>query len=463
MIRLFRVFVPLSVLLLIASESLLITAPFVAATYVSLQVDPTVYLFYDLGLLRILLVVATFMIGMHFQDLYSQIRVKSRVLLLQQICMVAGAALLIEGLISYAAPDLNLPLPVMLMGCPAAIILIFFWRVFYTGYALPAMARDRLVLAGDSPLLDELAKHVNAHPELGLEIAGVVRDPARMEMAPASGQAGRPVSALRNLVNAAHPRRIVVGMRDDRAEAPLSELLDLRFAGFEIEEAQATYEKILGRTPLAAVRPSQLVSSGELWPRPQSVFYQTVFNTVLAAVGIVVTAPAMALAALAVKLSPSGGVLARQVRIGLNGVPFTRYKFRTMNAEAEAAGGAAWASPDDPRLTRAGRFLRRFLIDEMPQLFNVLKGDMAMVGPRPERPEIVDAIAGRLPYFRHRHSVKPGVTGWAQFNYHPFSGSENCATGLEYDLYYVKNASVALDVFILFHTIKLIVLSRGAQ
>jgi exopolysaccharide biosynthesis polyprenyl glycosylphosphotransferase len=400
-------------------------------------------------------VVLSFAMGMHFQDLYSQIRVKSRILLLQQILTVAGAALLVQGVIGYLSPSLGAPLQIMLLGCPAAMVVIFLWRVFYSAWAMPAIAQDRLILVGDSPLLEELGKHVSAHPELGLEVAGHVR-------APSPRQPGE-VSPLRSIIEAAHARRIVVGMRDAGGMVPIEDLLEMRFAGYEVEAAETAYEKILGRTPLEAVRPSQLVSSGELRPRPQSVFYQRVFHMAVAAAGIVVTAPLMALAALAVRLSRSGGVLARQVRVGLDGALFTRYKFRTMNAEAEAAGGAAWVSGDDPRLTPAGRLLRRLRIDELPQLFSVLKGDMALVGPHPERPEFVEALSQRLPCYRQRHTVRPGITGWAQFHYHPSEEPEDSAVALEYDLYYVKNASVALDVLMLFHTVKFIVLSRGGQ
>jgi lipopolysaccharide/colanic/teichoic acid biosynthesis glycosyltransferase len=193
------------------------------------------------------------------------------------------------------------------------------------------------------------------------------------------------------------------------------------------------------------------------------MFYQTLLNTALAAAGLAVAAPLMAITALAVRFSSSGGVLSRHVRVGLNGVPFTRYKFRSMSAEAEAASGGSWASGDDARLTRVGRIIRRFRLDELPQLFNVVRGEMSLVGPRPERPEFVEALSAHLAYYRQRHYVRPGITGWSQIQYQGSGGPEDSVRKLEYDLYYVKNMSVSLDIFILFHTIKFIVFSRGAQ
>jgi exopolysaccharide biosynthesis polyprenyl glycosylphosphotransferase len=193
------------------------------------------------------------------------------------------------------------------------------------------------------------------------------------------------------------------------------------------------------------------------------MFYQTVINLVVAAIGIVAAMPIMLLTALAVRLTSAGPVLYRQVRVGMDGLLFTLYKFRSMRADAEAATGAVWASKDDPRVTPVGRIIRKLRIDEIPQLFNVLKGEMSMVGPRPERPEFVQALSEKIPYYRQRHCVRPGITGWAQVNYKYGDTLEDTVQKLEYDLYYIKNMSPSLDCYIIFLTIKAILLSRGSQ
>jgi lipopolysaccharide/colanic/teichoic acid biosynthesis glycosyltransferase len=156
-------------------------------------------------------------------------------------------------------------------------------------------------------------------------------------------------------------------------------------------------------------------------------------------------------------------VLYRQLRVGLDGRPFTLYKFRSMRADAEAETGAVWASKDDPRVTPLGRIIRKLRIDEIPQLFNVLKGEMSVVGPRPERPEMVQSLSEKIPYYRHRHCVRPGITGWAQVNYKYGDTLEDVIRKLEYDLYYIKNMSLSLDNYIIFLTIKATLLSRGSQ
>jgi exopolysaccharide biosynthesis polyprenyl glycosylphosphotransferase len=214
---------------------------------------------------------------------------------------------------------------------------------------------------------------------------------------------------------------------------------------------------------LKEIRPSELIFSGELGPRPQNLFYQRLSNMLVAVIGLVLALPIMLVTALAVRLSSPGPVLYRQTRVGLNGSLFTLYKFRSMRADAEAGTGAVWAQKDDPRVTKVGRLIRRIRFDELPQLYNVLKGEMSIVGPRPERPEFVKALNEQIPYYRQRHCVRPGITGWAQVNYKYGDTLEDTITKLEYDLYYIKNMSLALDNYIIFHTLKAMLLTRGAQ
>jgi exopolysaccharide biosynthesis polyprenyl glycosylphosphotransferase len=198
-------------------------------------------------------------------------------------------------------------------------------------------------------------------------------------------------------------------------------------------------------------------------PARGKVALQSFYSAGLALVGALAALPVMALTALAVKLSSRGPVLFRQARVGRNGKAFTLYKFRSMWVDAEARTGAVWASKDDPRVTPLGRWLRRLRIDELPQLWNVLRGEMSIVGPRPERPEFVRVLAEKIPYYRQRHCVKPGITGWAQINHKYGDSIEDTITKLEYDLYYIKNMSLSLDTYILFQTVKTMVVQRGAQ
>jgi sugar transferase (PEP-CTERM system associated) len=430
---------------------------------VVLEVDPTVFLLYDGGLARILLVLVSILLGMHFHDLYSKIYVRSRLVLAQQLCLVIGIAFLFQALVGYVDAGLRVPIRVMVLGSFLAAAAIFGWRVFFSAHVLRVVAQDRLLLVGASPLLEDIGSHIEEHPEMGLQVVGYVGDREEAGTAMAGGKVLGPIASLREIIQATNPDRIVVGMTERRERMPVGELLELRFAGHIIEEAASTYEKVCGRVCLKELRPSQLIYSGELGPRRASMFYQSVMNLIVAAVGIVLATPIMLLTALAVRLTSAGPVLYRQVRVGMDGIPFTLYKFRSMRADAEATTGAVWASKDDPRVTPLGRTLRKLRIDELPQFFNVLKGEMSMVGPRPERPEMVQSLSEKIPYYRHRHCVRPGITGWAQVNYKYGDTLEDVIQKLEYDLYYIKHMSLSLDSYIIFLTIKATLLSRGSQ
>jgi sugar transferase (PEP-CTERM system associated) len=464
MIRLFRVFVPVGSLALLVSEVVLVTLAFVIAAYFTLDYDPKVYLLYDNGLYRILLVTASVVLSLHFHDLYTHFYVKSRILLLQQLSLVMGVTFLAQGLISYASPALRMPIHLMVPGSALAMLGIFGWRILYSKYLLGVVGAQRILFVGANPVVEAIASHITEHPELGMAVVGYIDDAA---VPPGTLRKGGKVLgslvALREIALEVNPDKIVVGMTERRQSMPIADLLELRFSGIFIEEASSTYESVCMRISTLELRPSQFVFSGELGPRPGILFIQAFYNLVLALLGTVVFSPVMLATAMGVKLSSPGPVLYRQTRVGLDGSLFTLYKFRSMDMNAEAETGAVWASPDDPRVTRLGRYLRKFRLDEMPQFFNVVRGDMAIVGPRPERPEFVKTLSEKIPYYRQRHCVKPGITGWAQINYRYSDTLEDTIAKLEYDLYYIKNVSPSLDGYIIFHTLKTMLLSRGSQ
>ena len=462
MVRLFRIFIPLSVLVLLTSEVLLITAAFVIAAWVN-EVELFAYLFYGNGAINIALALITILLGLYLHDLYTNIYVDSHIVLLQQLCFIVGAAFLVQGFVSYINRDLRMPLHVMVPGAAMALIGIYVWRVFFSAYMLPILGGDRLLLVGSSSVLEEVAEHIHNHPEKGVRLIGVVNDDPTDSTVPGMTKFLGPLDRLREIVAATQPTRIVVGMRERRNRLPVEDLLELRYCGNIIEEAPTAFERVCGRVCTKELRPSQLIYSGEFSRRRHIVLYQTVCSMAIAAIGVVVAFPLMLMTALAVRFSSPGPVLYRQKRVGLDGTTFTLYKFRSMRADAEVGTGAVWAVKDDPRVTYVGRIIRKIRFDELPQLFNVLKGEMSIVGPRPERPEFVKTLAEQIPFYRQRHAVRPGITGWAQINYKYGDTLQDSVMKLEYDLYYIKNMSWSLDSYIIFHTVKAMLLSRGAQ
>jgi exopolysaccharide biosynthesis polyprenyl glycosylphosphotransferase len=231
----------------------------------------------------------------------------------------------------------------------------------------------------------------------------------------------------------------------------------------QLQEAESLYEEVFGRVSIQALSPYQVIFSREMGPQTWTLRLQAAYSLLLGTVGLVLSLPVMLLVAIAVRLTSAGPVFYSQTRTGRNGVPFRLYKFRSMYIDAEARTGPVWASKNDPRVTPLGRWLRKLRLDELPQFFNVIRGDMAIVGPRPERPEFCKLLEEKIPFYHQRHSVKPGITGWAQINHKYTETVEDTTTKIEYDLYYVKHLAPALDAYIIFHTLKVMVLFRGAQ
>jgi sugar transferase (PEP-CTERM system associated) len=464
-IRLFRVFIPTSVLALLVSEIILLYFCFILATTAVSEVDPEFVLLYDGGLPRISIAVFSILIALYFQDLYTELRIRSRIYLWQQFSMAVGLAFLVQGMSTYVNPALTLSRWVMIYASGFVLVLLPAWRVLYFRLVLTSMKAPAILLLGTSSILAEISKHLQERIEMGFCVIGYLDDGACAADTPCMGTIPRlgTVGDLLEVVAAKNPERIVVGMAERRARLPVNDLLEVRLSGIHVEEASALYESCFGRVSTRNLRPSQLVFSSELGPSRTSVSMQHIYSFLLAIVGTILTLPLMLVAALLVRLTSKGPVLYKQTRVGRNGQLISILKFRSMSVDAEAATGAVWASKNDPRITFVGAYLRKFRIDELPQFWNVLRGDMSFVGPRPERPEFVQALSEKIPFYRQRHCVKPGLTGWAQINHKYGDTIEDTITKLEFDLYYIKHISLSLDIYIILNTVKTVLLGRGAQ
>jgi len=237
----------------------------------------------------------------------------------------------------------------------------------------------------------------------------------------------------------------------------------MKSRGVCIQDGLEFYEQITGKIPIESLRLDALLFSSGFHLSRFHESYKRAASIVVSIVGLLLSLPFLPLVALAIKLTSPGRLLYRQKRVGRNDSIFYCYKFRTMRADAEADTGPTWAGDEDPRITFVGRFLRATRLDEIPQLWNVLKGDMSLVGPRPERPEFIEWLEKEIPYFKLRHTVRPGITGWAQIRYKYGSSLEDAKEKLRYDLFYIKNMSPGLDALIFFDTVKTILLGRGAR
>jgi sugar transferase (PEP-CTERM system associated) len=266
------------------------------------------------------------------------------------------------------------------------------------------------------------------------------------------------------LVSKLNVDRVVVSLADARGKLPMDRLLDIRLdSGVTFDHLASVYEEYTGKIAVENLRPSWLIFSEGFRKTRLLLATKRVLDVVFSAAGLLLGAPIMLLVALAVRCTSSGPVLYRQRRVGLHGRDFTVQKFRTMREDAESGTGPIWSTANDKRVTSIGGFLRRTRLDEMPQLWNVLRGEMSFVGPRPERPEFVQQLTERIPFYGQRHVLKPGLTGWAQVRYTYGASVEDAIEKLQYDLYYIKNLSIALDVVIVLETIKTVLTRKGAR
>ncbi|MBL8226828.1 MAG: sugar transferase [Bryobacterales bacterium] len=458
MIRLFSVFIPTSILGLLLSELLLVSGIFATACYFTVESGMYLFLMAEDGLARLLFLIGSVMVGLHFNDFYTTTRVRSRVLVYQQVCLTIGAALLLQAAIAYLNVNWRMPRKAMLIGSTVCLVLLPTWRILYSKIILSILGAERLLLIGSSPALGRLSRHLLDHPDLGLRPMGLVceGDP------PPGVEWLGPTKDLAQIVNQTTPSRLIAGLEPGE-DRNITDLLEARQHGIVVEDVSKLYENVLGRVCLSRLRPGDVALGHELEPKPRNLLIHTLYSFLIGLTGLVLASPLMLLTAFAVRLTSRGPILFRQTRVGLNNTTFTLYKFRSMYADAEARTGAVWAQANDPRVTPIGRWLRSLRLDELPQLFNVLRGEMAIVGPRPERPEFVKPLAEKIPFYLNRHAVKPGITGWAQINYKYGNTIEDTVVKLEYDLYYIRNLSLSLDFLIMFHTVKTMLLTRGAH
>jgi hypothetical protein len=309
--RLSRVYVPVGALALFFSEILLIAACFLVLTFLILNVDPTVFLFADNGLLRIALAGASILFGLYFEDLYTNLYVKSRVLLIQQLCLVMGIALLAQGILGYVHDGFRLPLRLMVPACAVLVVALFAWRVAYSVYVLDVVGAQRILFVGMCGLLRDMAAHIGAHPELGLQVIGYVDDCQSPDAPPDVGELLGPLGELPRIAAEALPDRIVVGLAEPRGRMPISDLLQLRYSGMTIDEASAAYEQLCGHVLLGELRPTDMLLSGAFRPPAQRLVYQTLGHGLLAFILTILSAPLLLLAAVLLKLSSHGPLLSR--------------------------------------------------------------------------------------------------------------------------------------------------------
>jgi exopolysaccharide biosynthesis polyprenyl glycosylphosphotransferase len=458
-----KVCLPTRTVLLAVSEASLIFVTLTAATFAGLGYETGVIPEYGNELARTALASAVFLLCMYYYDLYdSSILTNSREIL-SRLVQVLGTACLILAFLYLEYPDIGLGIRIFLGGTFLVGLLLAGWRrLFFTLSRLPGLA-ERAVVLGEGSLATSLAAELERRPGLGLRLAGYVGNPQ------SNGGAVKGLPCLGDMTDFAEAvtsrqiGRVIVTTTDRSATLPVDSLLRLKTAGVQIQDGAEVYEVVTGKVLIDSTCPNWLLFSARFPISPWMRLYKGIFSFVLSFAALVLSLPVMGLIALAVWLDSGSPVIFRQTRVGENGNPFTLYKFRSMHKGASSDGSPKPAQWNDARCTRVGRWLRRTRLDEFPQLYNILRGDMYFVGPRPFVPEEEAESVRKIPFYSQRWSVRPGATGWAQVQRGYCVTLEDNAEKLAYDLFYIKHMSAGLDAFIMFMTIKTLLLGRGAQ
>lgn len=452
-------------MILLLAEAGVLFGAIMGAVYLRLGPDDARNeLFVKHGFLKAGLATGYCLTAFYFYDLYDFLVMHDRRELVLRLVQALGLGWVALAITFYAFPHLMLGRGVSLVALPLALSLMVGWRLSIHWLMGHPQIGERILVVGSGENAIEIAREILGRKDAGYRIVGFVdNDPALVGKSLLNPAVIGLSCDLDAIVKRENVDRIVVSMGERRGQFPTSELLLLSLGGdVSIEEGASFYERLTGRVSLDMIRPSWLIFSGRGRQARIAGLFRNVMHRSVALIGGLLSLPIALVTIILIKLESPGPVLYKQERVGMNGKPFTIMKFRSMRVDAEKEG-PVWASSGDDRATRVGRVIRKIRVDEIPQFWNILRGEMSFVGPRPERPHFVSQLAEEIPYYEQRHLIAPGLTGWAQIKY-PYGASiEDARQKLQYDLYYIKNQSLVLDAIILFETIKIILFGRGAH
>src|SRR3984893_16987171 len=401
-------------------------------------------------------------LSLYYSDLYDFRVVRRRADLLAHTLQALGAACLTLAVLYFLIPSASLGRGVALLAAPVILLLLLSWRLSANAVNLLARGNERVLMIGTGEAGVSLVRHILGHPEYNMKVVGFLdekgQDVGKSLVNPKIIGA---VADLEEIVDREKIGRVILSLKERRGGTPVRGLLQVKFAGVAVEDVHSCVERLSGRIVVEHLNPSWLILANGFKKSRWLLACKRTLDLIVSSVLLILSAPILPLAALAIYIETGRPIFFRQVRVGYRGCEFKLVKLRSMVRDAEK-NGPQWATQQDSRVTRVGSFLRKTRIDELPQLFNVLRGEMSLVGPRPERPEFCALLEQEIPFFALRHSVRPGLTGWAQVRFRYSSNVEDFKDKLELDLFYLKNLSWLVDLAILFETAKVVLLRRGA-
>ena len=459
MLRIFGKKYPLRKLILFLGEGFFL---FLTLYVVYFNQSPSAFENHLHAILRISFAVVICLLSLYYFDLYTFRYGYSYLEMSTRLFQAVGSACIFLGFFYFLFPGFMPGRGVFLKEIIAFIVFSSIWRYFYIWFLKRNIGSKPVLVVGQGAAVTQLLDEIKENSDCGYLIKGIIVPNNEKKVQDTDVPIWHGFDKIIKKAKELDVDEIIVAMEEKRGLLPINELLACKMQGLSIIDGETFIEEISGKLAIDSINPSWLIFKEGFQKDRLTMIGKQLIGSFFALIGLIVSFPVSLLVAILIKLESEGPVFFRQTRVGRDGKVFTLVKFRSMRSDAEK-DGAKWARPDDDRVTKIGRIIRKLRIDEIPQMWNVLKGDMNFVGPRPERPEFVEDLRRKIKYYDQRHTVKPGITGWAQINY-PYGASiEDAKKKLEYDLYYIKHMSVLLDLYIILKTVKTILFREGSR
>jgi len=465
MYYIFNRYLPIKNMIIWVSELILIFLIALSASAIRFSFKESHIINYDLQLLKSSLITGIYIITFYYFNLYSPELFRPGRQMIIKLLQASSVGSIILFSIYFIFPELKTGRGISLLNILILPPLFLTWRTLLSKWMRVNLPNSRVLIIGSGELAKKIGSEIfNNCNEHGLKLVGFIDDdPAKFGQSIVNPGIVGGYGDITRIVNSEKISSIIVALHDRRAKLPMSALLGCKLKGVSIEEGETFNERMTGKIPLDHLKPSWMVFSDGFKSLRSRKVVKRIFDICLSFCGLIFASPILLITSLFIKLESKGPILYKQQRVGENGKEFNIYKFRSMKQDAETSTGPVWAKTDDDRTTRIGKIIRKLRIDELPQLINVIKGNMSFVGPRPERPHFVNKLKEVIPYYEMRTVVKPGITGWAQIKYPYGATFQDALEKLQYDIYYIKNMSPLLDIMIFFWTIKVVLTGKGAR
>jgi len=464
MLRLFKQYFPIRNIFFFIFEGMFIFGSVFLSALLLSEADS--FLFDLILFFKIILITVIVQACLYYNDLYDfeiAISIKEVIIRLIQALGVASIAL---AFIYFLFPVTIIDQKIFILGILFLLVFVIGWRIFYIWILNNGVLNESIVILGSSPLALDIVRQVHKNIDCGYEIALLIPD-SDNEIFENTIYDKIAVDCTkedfcRNVIETG-ARKVVVALKEKRGSFPIKELLNCRTEGINVLEGSTFYEMLTGKLLVTKINPSWLIFSEGFKKSKIRTIIKRIEDIIISTTMLILLSPLLLITSILIKIDSKGPVLFSQDRVGQNQKEYMVHKFRSMVEDAEKETGPVWAQTDDDRITRVGKVIRKCRIDELPQLWDVFTGKMSMVGPRPERKYFTDVLETKIPYYVERFKVKPGVTGWAQVSYDYGSTVEDAIEKLNYDLFYIKNLSITLDIVIIIRTVKTVLFGRGAR